>query len=85
MLRWTLIELFKRLYVSLGSHRLGTLEGNLAYVPVMDLGFGSWQHVYSILQNFWQVVYESVIVMYKFFRLMHLKIYLLFLEFKTDK
>lgn len=42
-------------------------------------------HVYSILQNFWQVVYESVIVMYKFFRLMHLKIYLLFLEFKTDK
>jgi len=29
------------LYVSLGSHRYGTLEGNLAYVPVMDPGFGS--------------------------------------------
>jgi hypothetical protein len=42
-------------------------------------------HVYYILQNLWQVVYESVIVMYKFLRLMHLKIYLLFLEFKTDK
>ena len=41
MLRTTLIELFKELYVSLGSHRLGTLEGNLAYVPVMDPGFGS--------------------------------------------
>jgi hypothetical protein len=25
----------------LGSHRYGTLEGNLAYVPVMDPGFGS--------------------------------------------
>jgi hypothetical protein len=31
------------LYVSLGSHRYGTLEGNLAYVPVMDPGIGSWQ------------------------------------------
>jgi hypothetical protein len=29
------------LCVSLGSHRYGTLEGNLAYVPVMDPGFGS--------------------------------------------
>ena len=27
--------------VSLGSHRYGTLEGNLAYVPVMDPGIGS--------------------------------------------
>jgi hypothetical protein len=25
----------------LGSHRYGTLEGNLTYVPVMDPGFGS--------------------------------------------
>jgi hypothetical protein len=25
----------------LGSHRYGTLEGNLAYVSVMDPGFGS--------------------------------------------
>jgi hypothetical protein len=25
----------------LGSHRYGTLEGNLAYVPVMNPGFGS--------------------------------------------
>jgi len=33
----------RSLYVSLGSHRYGTLEGNLAYVPVMDPGFGSWQ------------------------------------------
>jgi hypothetical protein len=30
------------LYVSLGSHRYGTLEGNLAYVPVMDPGIGPW-------------------------------------------
>jgi hypothetical protein len=30
------------LYVSLGSHRYGTLEGNLAYMPVMDPRFGSW-------------------------------------------
>jgi hypothetical protein len=29
------------LCVSLGSHRYGTLKGNLAYVPVMDPGFGS--------------------------------------------
>jgi hypothetical protein len=29
------------LCVSLGSHRYGTLERNLAYVPVMDPGFGS--------------------------------------------
>jgi hypothetical protein len=29
------------LYVSLGSHRYGTLEGNLVYVPVMDPGIGS--------------------------------------------
>jgi hypothetical protein len=36
---WVRISLF----VSLGSHRYGTLEGNLAYVPVMDPGFGSWQ------------------------------------------
>ena len=44
MLRWTLIEFWRiRLYVSLGSHRYGTLEGNLVYVQVMDLGFGSWQ------------------------------------------
>jgi hypothetical protein len=34
------------LCVSLGSHRYGTLEGNLAYVPVMDPGFGSWQTQY---------------------------------------
>ena len=33
--------MFKGLYVSLGSHRFGTLEGNLAYVSVMDPGFGS--------------------------------------------
>lgn len=32
----------KSLYVSLSSHRYGTLERNLIYVPVMDLGFGSW-------------------------------------------
>jgi hypothetical protein len=29
------------LCVSLDLHRYGTLEGNLAYVPVMDPGFGS--------------------------------------------
>jgi hypothetical protein len=29
------------LYVSLDSHRYGTLEGNLVYVPVMDPGIGS--------------------------------------------
>ena len=33
----------RSLYVSLGSHRYGTLKGNLAYVPVMDSEFGSWQ------------------------------------------
>jgi hypothetical protein len=32
------------LCVSLGSHRYGTLEGNLAYVPVMNPGFGSWHY-----------------------------------------
>jgi hypothetical protein len=32
----------RSLYVSLGSHRYGTLEGNLAYVSVMDSGFGLW-------------------------------------------
>jgi hypothetical protein len=37
------------LCVRLGSHRYGTLEGNLAYVPVMDPGFGSWHVLYRKL------------------------------------
>jgi hypothetical protein len=36
------------LCVSLGSHRYGTLEGNFAYVPVMDPGFGSWQYLWWV-------------------------------------
>ena len=32
----------RSLYVSLGSHRYETLEGNLVYVPVMDPGIRSW-------------------------------------------
>jgi hypothetical protein len=49
------------LCVSLGSHRYGTLEGNLAYVPVMDPGFGSWHPEYDhllseiFLGNFWKI------------------------------
>jgi hypothetical protein len=42
----------RSLYVSLGSHKYGTLEGNLVYVPVMDPGFGSWQN-YSQQISFW--------------------------------
>jgi hypothetical protein len=38
MLHKTLFCLYrwKSLYVSLGSHRYGNLEGDLTYVPVMD-------------------------------------------------
>jgi hypothetical protein len=48
---WVMISL----YVSLGSHRHGTLEGNLAYVPVIDPGFGSW-HKHSPTNIHWFVV-----------------------------
>jgi len=58
VLRWTLIEFWMiSLYISLGSHRYGTLEGNLAYVPVMDPGFGSWQ-IYPNLS--WPEIYISI-------------------------
>jgi hypothetical protein len=40
------------LCVSLGSHRYGTLEGNLVYVPVMDPGFGSWQYRWLFYRQF---------------------------------
>ena len=40
------------LCVSLGSHRYGTLEGNLAYVPVMDPEFGSWHFSLHLLSHF---------------------------------
>jgi hypothetical protein len=42
------------LYVSLGSHRYGTLEGKLAYVPVMDPGFGcDMARVANLLLQTW--------------------------------
>jgi hypothetical protein len=41
----------RSLYVSLGSHRYGTLKGNLAYVPVMDPGFGSWHSHKSLIND----------------------------------
>jgi hypothetical protein len=45
VLRWTLIEFWRiSLYVSLGSRRHGTLEGNLAYVMIMDSGIELWQY-----------------------------------------
>ena len=40
------------LCVSLGSHRYEILEGNLAYVLVMDPGFGLWQSEYLLAAPF---------------------------------
>jgi len=39
--------------ISLGSYRYGILEGNLAYVPVMDPEFGSWHfHLCLLVDRF---------------------------------
>jgi hypothetical protein len=57
----TLVYLNGRsLYVSLSFYMYGSLEGNLVYMPVMDLRIGSWHSPKRILVLGWLWVLKLI-------------------------